>query len=113
MIGKLINDFDALPEEKCNIKTFNKMFGNILKGDSNAKVEIRGMFTGGRREVLVNNVSHLLDIRDLAHRTTIKPQEPLEESSRPRVVYEYSLYKDGVFQTSAYNTKSLARMIGR
>jgi hypothetical protein len=30
MIGQLINKFDALPEEKCNVGTFNEMFGNLL-----------------------------------------------------------------------------------
>lgn len=83
MIGQLINKFDALPEEKCNVGTFNKMFGNLLEDDNETSIEIGDIITGGRREILVGNKPRIVELRDI--------KEPIEKASLYNFDYRYEI----------------------
>jgi hypothetical protein len=83
MIGQLINKFDASPEEKCNVGTFNEMFGNLLDDDNETSIEIGDIITGGRREILVGNAPRIVELRDI--------KEPIEKASLYNFDYRYEI----------------------
>ena len=87
MIGQLINKFDALPEEKCNVGTFNKMFGNLLEDDNETSIEIGDIITGGRREILVGDKPRIVELRDI--------KQPTEIASQFNFDYRYEIDLDG------------------
>lgn len=105
MIGQLINKFDALPEEKCNVGTFNEMFKADIGTDLSVKVEIGEILTGGLRSVTIGSKTVRIAIRD------IKPN--LKGTTQFIEEFRYDLFDEGVLVGTYTEKNIIAEFLGK
>lgn len=105
MIGQLINEFDALPEDECNLATFNEMFKVDIRGPQDSIVEIGEPLLGSLRSVTVGSTELKVAFRD------IKPS--LNGASKYILEFKYELFDNGVLLHTYDEKAKVAKFLGK